>query len=506
MVHFSMKTSYFCVAFALFVSSACSDADRKDESDNPSQQTTDRENGKSVIANTPAIENASVSPEWSQARFSTAGTIDAYTQRVGDPVAGRRALLEEAYVSCGIPERVYRQLPSQPDVLEVQGRTREADGLPFSVNVTTDKQGVRIVSSNCLTCHGTGLFGELVIGLGNEFLDFTLDASVLVERSGALVQGEAETRAWELYADRINAIAPYIRPHTVGVNPANNLTFALIAHRQVSDNAWSDTPLLPLPPTDVPPVSVPPWWRMAKKPAMFNLGEGRRDHARIMMAASMLCTDTTEELEEIDAYAPDIRAYIASLSPPAYPFAIDNVLAGQGEALFNDNCSVCHGTYGEQSSYPAKLVPLAVVGTDPALVEFAHGAGVPYIDWFNRSYYGKMSTAAPGYGYVAPPLDGIWATGPFLHNGSVPSIAMVLNSKTRPAYWRHSATDASSPDDYDQIRLGWQHTVLENGKSASSDTRTYDTSLPGYSNSGHRFGDHLTSAEREAVIEYLKSL
>jgi len=440
------------------------------------------------------------------ARFATAGTIDAYPQRPGDVQAGRKALIEEAYVSCGLPERVFRQLlpPTPPD--EIDGRHARADGLPFSVNVFTNDDGVSVVSNNCLTCHGTVLFGELVVGLGNEFLDFTTDTSAAVERAGALVQGEAETRAWELFADRINAISAYTRPHTVGANPANNLTFALIAHRDAQTNAWSNEPLLPLPPTDVPPVSVPPWWRMAKKPAMFNLGEGRRDHARIMMAASMLCTDSLEELDEIDAYAPDIRAYIASLKAPKYPFDIDLEQAVQGEQVFNDNCSHCHGTYGADTSYPARLVPLEIVGTDSTLVDFAYNDGVQYIDWFNKSYYGKLSTAAPGPGYVAPPLDGIWATAPFLHNGSVPTIAMVIDSTKRPAFWQHDVIDASNPQSYDQQNLGWAHQVLPAGKSGPNDVRIFDTTQPGYANSGHRFGDHLTDEQRPLLIEYLKTL
>lgn len=240
---------------------------------------------------------------------------------------------------------------------------------------------------------------------------------------------------------------------------------------------------------------------------MFNLGEGRGDHARIMMAASMLCSDTIDELEQIDRYAPDIRAYIASLQPPAWPFAINDSLIPTGRALFETNCSVCHGRYADEPSYPARLVPLNVVQTDPVLVEFAHGDGTPYIDWFNRSYYGNRSTAAPGPGYVAPPLDGIWATAPFLHNGSVPSIRALLNSTRRPTYWQHQVTDTNDPGGYDTDNLGWRFDKLEEGKSGSdAPARVYDTTLPGYANSGHQFGDHLSESERTAVIEYLKTL
>lgn len=444
---------------------------------------------------------------WPAARYATAGLIPAVDQRQGDAAKGRSALIENDYVSCGLPERVFRQLLGDTEIMEIGGRDASAKGLPYDVNVVTDSQGTRIVSNNCLTCHATPLFGELVVGLGNEFLDFTADASALAERAGLLVRGAAETAAWELYADRIAAIAPYIRPHTVGVNPANNLTFALIAHRRAEDNSWSEQALLPLPPKDPPPVSVPPWWRMQKKPAMFNLGEARGDHARMMMAASMLCTDTVEALESIDAYAPDVRAFIASLDAPVWPFDIDVALAREGRQLFENTCSDCHGTYGENASYPARLVPLETVGTDAALVEFAFADGAPYIDWFNRSYYGELAIAAPGPGYVAPPLDGIWASAPFLHNGSVPSLRAVLDSRSRPALWRHTVTDASDPDSYDTRNMGWSYEIVQPPRSSAADPRRiYDTGLPGYSNSGHPFGDHFDDTQRSAVLEYLKTL
>ncbi|MFK7853369.1 MAG: hypothetical protein AB8B79_04615 [Granulosicoccus sp.] len=450
-------------------------------------------------------------PELLTAGYATTGKIQASEQRTGDIDKGRAALIENDYVGCGIPERVFRQLISSNSVTELPDRNSRAQGLPFSTNVTNNSDGLSVVSNNCLTCHGTVLFGELHVGLGNEFLDFTGNASVLAERAGALVNGDDEIRAWELYADRIAAIAPYVKTKTVGVNPANNLTMALIAHRQAHSNAWSDKPLLPMPPEDPPPVSVPPWWRMAKKPAMFSMGEGRLDHARIMMSASMLCTDTLEELEKIDAYAPDIRQYIASLAPPQWPFDINQALIAKGEKLFEESCSQCHGRYGENAQYPARLVPIETVQTDSSLIDFAQGIGAYYIDWFNRSFYGETSIMSPGAGYVAPPLDGIWATAPFLHNGSVPTIRALLDSGSRPGIWHHSVKNASDPASYDQNDMGWLHEELQPSESSEKTDseigkQIYDTRLNGYSNEGHLFGDHLSNTERDALIEYLKTL
>jgi len=428
---------------------------------------------------------------------SLVGAIPAYAQRDGDAARGRHALITEPYVSCGLPYRVYQALAEDVSVTPVSGREGTAAALPYFSTLFTDDSGEEIVATNCLACHATSLFGELTLGLGNEFLDFTENPSIAVERAGALVRGEAETRIWARYADRIHAIAPYMTMHTVGVNPANNLTFALISHRDPESNAWSATPLLPSPATDPPPISVPPWWRMRKKHAMFSLSEGRGDHARFMMAVSLLCSDSFDELRKIDSYAPDIRAFITSLTPPDYPFAIDDVKAAAGESIFESHCAACHGTYGDEPNYPNQLVALDVVGTDPLLAEYVLSDGQPYTDWFNRSFYGELAFAAPGRGYVAPPLDGVWSTAPFLHNGSVPTIRSLLDSASRPAYWRHVATDANDPDNYNDVDLGWRIEKLERGKSPDSshaeNKHIYDTTLPGYANTGHAFGDALTN-------------
>src|SRR5207247_1286460 len=106
------------------------------------------------------------------------------------------------------------------------------------------------------------------------------------------------------------------------------------------------------------------------------------------------------------------------------------------------------------------------------------------------------------------PLDGIWATAPYLHNGSVPTVYHVLNSKTRPKLYTRSFR--TGEEDYDAVKLGWKVQAPEQGAdprlSAYERRKIYDTTQPGRGNGGHTFGDHLTDDERRAVIEYLKTL
>ena len=439
--------------------------------------------------------------------YASIGPVIAEQQRPGDPEAGYRALVNNAYISCGIPYIAYSQTASAPKSDQLlTGRTGRNKELPYFLNAVTSANGVELISNNCLLCHAGYFNDKLIIGLGNEFLDFTGDSVSSSERVGQYIKTEAEAQQWRKWADRIAAIEPYITTDTVGVNPAVNMTLALMMHHDQETLAWSDKPLIQPPLENPLPVSVPPWWRMKKKHAMFYNGEGRGDHARIMMLASIFCIDSVAEARAIDQWAPDIRAYLTSLEAPEYPYAINQQLAKQGAHIFQQNCSACHGSYGKDEQYPNLLIAYEEVGTDPMLAK-PEGKGIEnYIRWFNQSFYGEIARFEPAPGYIAPPLDGIWATAPYLHNGSVPSIETLINSSTRPRYWLYP----DAPTDYNQQTLGWRVTELTYGKPGAKTPeqrkRIYDTTQVGYSNAGHVYGDHLNSTEREALIEYLKTL
>ncbi len=114
-------------------------------------------------------------------------------------------------------------------------------------------------------------------------------------------------------------------------------------------------------------------------------------------------------------------------------------------------------------------------------------------------------------GYQAPPLDGIWATAPYLHNGSVPTLHALLSSSSRPArFTRPPSTDFAN---YDKADVGWKFKEVSADELASTAQRSpfqakfiVDTSRFGMKNSGHTFGDDLSEEERMDLIEYLKTL
>ncbi len=444
------------------------------------------------------------------AAVGAVGEIPEYPQRTGDADTGWRALIEEGYVGCGVPRTAYDQaFGAAPVDQRLPDRGGDNALLPYNFTAFTTPSGVDVVSPNCLQCHAERLNGTLVIGLGSHTADYTDDVASLAGLACALVDDPTEAAECERWRERVAAVGPYTITKTIGVNPADNLAAVLFAHRDPQTLAWSAEPMLELPPPVVVPVDVPPWWRMQKKRAMFYVGAGRGDHARIMMTASTLCVDSVAEARAIDEYFPDIRAYLLSLAPPIWPYPIDAELAATGRAVFVDTCASCHGTYGDDPAaeeYPNTIIAIDDIGTDSTMALGAAQFAGDFVDWYNNSFYGEQSFLAPAQGYVAPPLDGIWATAPFLHNGSVPTLAALLDPSSRPRYFVRSF-DTS---DYDPATVGWRYTEIDHGHddepSGAERRRIYDTTQLGYGNGGHDYGELLTADERTAVLEYLKTL
>ncbi len=420
-------------------------------------------------------------------------------QRPGDAKRGWEALVTEGYVGCGVPRALYDRFVGPAPAAARVPRTRGAE-LPYFLNAAVMPSGVEVVTASCLGCHAAWLRGRLVIGLGEASADFTAELNGPFALAEMMVGG-AERRELVKLTSRLRTLAPYARTRTVGTNPADHIAAVLFAHRDPATLAWSDEPRLPLPADRPIPVDVPAWWLMKKKTAMFHTGAGRGDHARIMMTASVLCVDDVATAERIDAYFPDIRAYILSLEPPRYPGTIDAALAARGRRTFEAACAGCHGTYGPGGRYQSRVVPLEKIGTDPMLARRAGQFAEPFTRWFNSSFYGARARLEPGAGYVPPPLDGVWATAPYLHNGSVPNLAALLDSSLR----RPRTYLERDGDRYDLAAVGWPNLDAAQRPGAPA-TQIYDTGQPGYGSGGHTFGDRLSGDERAAVLEYLKTL
>ena len=375
------------------------------------------------------------------------------------------------------------------------------------------------------------------------------------------------------------------------LNRIGNQVFALAAGKPANYHA-----------TDAP-VSYPPVWGTSwfdwvqyngsiMQPMVRNAGEALGVVAGVNLAGpaagrfdSTVPLDTLHRIEQQLAgpVHPLAGRAFTGLRAPRWPEdllgAIDRPLAARGQALYAQHCQRCHLPApdspafwsaerwprlpgSDQAYLKLKVIPIAVVGTDPmqarALADrtvdtrgigldtglwtpdpapwgdcaatplpLRDGPAVPYgaalgavVQQVTERWYAQRGTpadqrrqmdgdrpnclsAAPAY--KARPLDGIWATGPFLHNGSVPDLLALLSPAVeRPVrFWLGNT-------EFDPVRVGPVTAAFPGGFEL-------DTALPGNSNRGHEFDDapartpgvigpRLTPDERAALVEYLKTL
>jgi mono/diheme cytochrome c family protein len=251
-------------------------------------------------------------------------------------------------------------------------------------------------------------------------------------------------------------------------------------------------------------LDAPPWWYLKKKTALYADAGVKGDFARPIMQFTM-GEPNGEKIRSWENDFKDVLAYLKSIRAPKYPLAIDRNLASEGQKIFEKTCSTCHGTYGAGGHYPNLLVPIKVIGTDPVRLTKLTKEFRAYFKrtWFaaNGAYGDDQPT-----GYVAPPLDGVWASAPYFHNGSAPTIYSVLTREARPKYFRRMG----GPAEYDAKNIGLQVEVLPapapQALPGEARRRIIDTTLPGLSNEGHPFGFKLSEKDKRQVMEYLKTL
>lgn len=241
--------------------------------------------------------------------------------------------------------------------------------------------------------------------------------------------------------------------------------------------------------------------------------------------------------------------------PAAFP-AIDPAKRDRGRALYTTHCINCHADIDRAS--PSRTVTAVMVGTgtDPRMADnfdrrvgragklegsfefffplagakipadspgalMLHNAvigtiaGSPFcppedqlskinLAATRRSAAAPTLAGAPGPPPVGPPykgrpLNGIWATAPYLHNGSVPSLADLL----RPAKDRPKSFSVGSRA-FDPAAVGFRQDA-----PGVFTFRVVDASgapIPGNSNAGHEYGTDLSADEKGQLLEYLKSL
>lgn len=201
-----------------------------------------------------------------------------------------------------------------------------------------------------------------------------------------------------------------------------------------------------------------------------------------------------------------LERWLLDAAPPPFPFPVDKARAAAGAQLYGKHCASCHGKSGQDFSgqWVGHVTPLARVDTDAEhynsyTYELASSQGVLYAGTPYRFTHFRKTD-----GYANTPLDGIWLRGPYLHNGSVPTLRELLDPPESEAKGKpfRRTTFYRGYDVLDPERVGFKSDVAEeNGRKFF----LYDTREPTKSNRGHMYGVELSPKEKDAIVEYLKT-
>lgn len=195
-------------------------------------------------------------------------------------------------------------------------------------------------------------------------------------------------------------------------------------------------------------------------------------------------------------------AFLGSYRPQRFPGPIERASAAAGATTYARECAACHGSYTASATPELTGFPnwIGDVGTDPLRARVFDERLVAAV---TASPYRDRIAARRGTGYSAPPLTGIWASAPYLHNGSVPTVAALLDPAARPG--RFMAGGHTLDFDALGIRLDASGRYPA-GIRPWSAPAWIDTKKPGLANSGHEHGAQLDSVQKRQLIEYLKLL
>ncbi len=450
---------------------------------------------------------------------------DARADAPQSPTAsGLSLLLTQAYLPPDFDQQVFEDLwttweeparsrAEQAALPERRRMTMERYGLtPHPDDPSKSMQYVVDPSSgawtmSCLACHQGQVEGRAIPGLPNS--NYALET--LTEEVRLV---KVKQRKPFGHMDMGSLFLPL--GTTNGTTNAVMFGVALMRHRDPDLSIVQRPPRFDLVHHDM---DAPAWWHYKKRRSLYADGFAAKGH-RILMQFLLVKENGPEKFHAWEDEFRDIERWIESLEAPRWPYAVNMQLAGKGRLIFQQHCADCHGTYhaagsddgAAKETYPDRIVDIAEVGTDRVRLDSltAKERGDLSKSWFGHlgEDAASMKDRESPAGYVAPPLDGVWATAPYLHNGSVPTLWHLLHPAERPAVWKRT------PTGYDQARVGLEVAEMEKmptgpGQeklSSAERRRHFDTSKPGKSAKGHDFPDVLDEEEKTAVLEYLKTL
>jgi hypothetical protein len=245
--------------------------------------------------------------------------------------------------------------------------------------------------------------------------------------------------------------------------------------------------------TSVGTADLPSLWNQRIRKGLWLHWDGNNDLVEERNKSAAIGAGATPD--SIDLVALDrIANWILDLKPPPYPAnRINASLAHTGRSIYQQNCSSCHDI-GQPKV--GQTIDIAEIGTDPERLNSFTPELAKAMNTIGTGKPWKFSHFRKTNGYAGMPLDGIWLRAPYLHNGSVPTLRALLLLDPRPA------TFYRAYDVYDFQGVGF----VSSGPEAEKAGVVFNTSDRGNGNGGHTYGQQLSAADREALLEYLKTL
>ncbi|MDG0818112.1 c-type cytochrome [Bdellovibrio svalbardensis] len=415
-----------------------------------------------------------------------------------------------------------------------------------------ERGGAQGFTFSCAACHSSELFGKTVLGLTNRFPranEFFVKAKKITGYYNSWFfqhwTGASQSEA-ALMDEAVRNLGRVEVKNPIMVGLDTSLAqVALSLNRRQQDAYATPSPALERNPRkdpfldDYPADSKPAvWWNLKYKNRWLSDGSvisgnpiftniiwnevGRGADLRVLENWLSQNQQVVDELTAavFSAEAPRITDFF-----PAE--RIDVGRAKIGEQIFNNTCAQCHGVYEKAWSLPGsetwpkemqlrttKVIPrrdtpVEEVGTDPY-----RRLGMKSLEQLNNLSISRKNgiviQAQPGY--VPPPLVGIWARWPYMHNNSIPSLCAVLTpAKQRPqVYYAGEARDKEKDFDFEcnGYPLG-----PKTPAAWKEDDFLYVTTRRGMSNAGHDEGifleqgrEILSVQDKKDLIQYLQTL
>jgi hypothetical protein len=191
----------------------------------------------------------------------------------------------------------------------------------------------------------------------------------------------------------------------------------------------------------------------------------------------------------------DLDTFLSELPPPRYPFAINTNLAySAGKPIYDRLCADCHDPGRPRTNRP---IPINEIKTDRERMDTWTQAAADEANSRVKSFGIDRPDMVKQEAYQNMPLDGLWMRAPYLHNGSVANLRELLEPEARRARAFYRGNDL-----FDPVNVGFN----TNLPSSTHLGWLLDTRERGNGNQGHAYGTELSSGDKDALIEYLKTL